>query len=61
IRYIEDNWKLPQLGTTDVRATPISDVFNYNQSPRTFTAIPSSRDKQYFINRPHVTQMGDPQ
>lgn len=61
LAYIENNWNLGNLGTTDVRAKPIDDVFNYSQSPRAFTAIPSSRDKQYFINRPHVTQRGDPQ
>ncbi|MBV9333716.1 MAG: hypothetical protein JO146_06890, partial [Candidatus Eremiobacteraeota bacterium] len=61
LAYIEQNWNLPNLGTTDVRANPISDVFNYGQSPRSFTAIPSSRDQQYFMNRPHVTQQGDPQ
>jgi len=61
LRYIEDNWNLGNLGTTDVRATSIGDVFNYKQSPRPFTAIPSSRGERYFIDRSHVTQRGDPE
>ncbi|HVN68141.1 MAG TPA: alkaline phosphatase family protein [Candidatus Binatia bacterium] len=61
LRYIEDNWNLGRLGTSDTRATSIGDIFNYNQSPRSFTAIPSLYTKEYFINRPHPPQHGDPQ
>ena len=44
LKYIEDNWDLPvgALGTTDQRATSIGNVFNYNQKPRKFKAIPAS-------------------
>ena len=34
LKYIEGNWNLGSLGTTDVRATSIGNVFNYSQSPR---------------------------
>ncbi len=61
LKYIEQNWNLPSLHTTDARATSIGDVFNYSQSPRAFTAIPSSHDAQYFIDQPHTVQHGDPQ
>jgi phospholipase C len=61
LKYIEDNWNLGQLGTTDTRATSIDDVLNYSQSPRQFKAIPSERDAKYFINRPHEVQHGDPE
>jgi len=61
LRYIENNWNLPQLGTTDVRATSIGDVFNYSQSPRPFVTISASPTAKYFIDRPHAVQQGDPQ
>jgi phospholipase C len=61
LKYIEQNWKLASLGTTDVRATSISDVFNYAQKPRAFTKISSKLSAQYFVNMPHPVQHGDPE
>jgi phospholipase C len=61
LAYIENNWNLGRLGTTDVRATPISDVFNYLQSPRPFSPIPSKLSAKYFIDQPHGLQHGDPE
>lgn len=62
LKYVEENWGLSNLGTTDARAkNSIGDVLNYSQSPRSFTKIPSSHTKEFFIARPHVVQEGDPQ
>ncbi len=61
LAYIEQNWNLGSLGTTDARATPIGNIFNYSQNPRAFTTIPSQHSAKYFIDRPHVTQHGDPE
>jgi phospholipase C len=61
LNYLEQNWSLGSLGTTDARATSIGNVFNYSQTPRAFTAIPSSRDSRYFVNQPHTLQHGDPE
>jgi phospholipase C len=61
LKFIENNWNLGTLGTTDVRATSIGDVFNYSQAPRSFTAIPSKYSAKYFIDEPHTPQHGDPQ
>jgi phospholipase C len=61
LKYVEQNWNLPSLNTTDSRATSIGDVFNYSQAPRSFTAIPSSENAQYFIDRRHTLQHGDPE
>jgi phospholipase C len=61
LKYIEQNWNLGSLGTTDARATSIGNVFNYGQSPRAFSAIPSDRSRAFFINRPHPVQRGDPE
>jgi phospholipase C len=61
LKYIEQNWNLPSLGTSDARATSIGNVLDYAQSARSFTTIPSSETAQYFIDQPHVVQRGDPQ
>ena len=41
INFVENVWSLGRLGTTDTRATSIGDVFDFTQTPRKFTAIPS--------------------
>jgi phospholipase C len=41
LRYIEGNFGLGSLNTTDARANSIDDVFNYAQKRRPFTAISS--------------------
>jgi phospholipase C len=62
LRYIESNWDLGSLGTTDERAKNIgSYVFDYNQAPRKFSAIPSRYSAQYFENLPSTPQHGDPE
>ncbi len=48
LRFIEDNWSLPRLGTTDTRANSIVDSFDFSQPARTFQKIPSSYPLQYF-------------
>jgi hypothetical protein len=61
LTYIEQNWNLGSLGTTDARATSIGDIFNYNQSPRKFKTIPSKLIERDFLNEPHTQQRGDPE
>ena len=41
IRFVEDVWSLGRLGTTDVRATSIADVFDFGQKARKFVKIPT--------------------
>jgi phospholipase C len=59
LAYIEQNWNLGTLGTSDSRANSIGDMFNYGQSPRQFTAIPSKYSPKYFMSHSHTTQRGD--
>jgi phospholipase C len=61
LKYIEHNWGLGSLGTSDARATSIGDVFNYGQTPRAFTPIRSTYNAQYFVGQPHTPQRGDPE
>lgn len=48
LRFIEDTFELGSLGTTDARAKSISDCFDFSQSPRKFSQIPSSFSRSFF-------------
>ncbi len=52
LRFVEDNWNLGRLGTTDSRANSIDDVFDFTQQPRPFQVIPSIFSRQYFLRQP---------
>ncbi|MFY9662824.1 MAG: alkaline phosphatase family protein [Candidatus Cybelea sp.] len=51
VRFIEDNWKLGRLGTTDQSSASIANMFNYKQSPRGFKKISSPYDERYFLRQ----------
>jgi phospholipase C len=51
LRFVEDTFGLARLGTTDATSKSIGDVFNFNQPPRTFTTIPSSYSRSYFLHQ----------
>ncbi|MGC1379406.1 MAG: alkaline phosphatase family protein, partial [Candidatus Baltobacteraceae bacterium] len=52
LRFVEDNWNLGRLGTTDQTTKSIANVFDFTQSPRKFQKIPSQYSKSYFLHRP---------
>jgi phospholipase C len=51
LKFIENDWGLGSLGTTDARANSIVDSFDFTQPPRAFTMIPSKYDKSYFLHQ----------
>ena len=51
LHFIEDNWKLGSLGTTDARSTPITNAFNFNQKPRPFKVIGSPQSREFFLRQ----------
>ncbi len=51
LKFVEDNWQLPRIGSTDERATSIVNVFDFSQPPRRFTPIQAARSKSYFLHR----------
>jgi phospholipase C len=51
LRFIEDNWGLGRLGTTDLRAASIADCFNFAQPPRTFHPIRAPYGRRYFARQ----------
>jgi phospholipase C len=61
LRFIENNFDLGSLNTTDARAISIGDVFHFTQAPRTFKHIGSEYSSEYFLSRPHTVQHGDPE
>ncbi|HEY1884063.1 MAG TPA: alkaline phosphatase family protein [Candidatus Cybelea sp.] len=48
IKYVEANWNLGSLNTTDQRANSIGDIFNYKQQPRSFIPIRSRLSADFF-------------
>jgi phospholipase C len=53
LKFVEDQWGLPRLSASDARANSIgADCFDFARPPRSFTKIPSSRGKDYFLRQP---------
>jgi phospholipase C len=52
LKYIEDNWGLGRIGTSDKRAASIIDCFDYSQKPRKFVKISAKYPTAYFLNKP---------
>jgi phospholipase C len=61
LRFLEDNWNLGSLGTSDMTANSIGDMFNYSQAARSFTVIPSRHSIDYFEHQKATPQNGDPE
>jgi phospholipase C len=41
LKFVEQTFNLGSMGTTDVRATSIADMFNFTQKPRAFVKVPA--------------------
>jgi phospholipase C len=50
LKFIEKNWHLGRLGTSDKRARGIEDCFDFDQKPRPFSPIPVKYSRSYFLN-----------
>jgi hypothetical protein len=61
LRFVEDNWNLGRLGTSDKTANSISDMFDFSQPARGFTKIPSQHSVEYFEHKEATPQNGDPE
>ncbi|HLY03871.1 MAG TPA: alkaline phosphatase family protein [Candidatus Cybelea sp.] len=51
LKFVEDNWNLGSLGTSDARAASIIDCFDYYQAPIQFKPIVSQYDQAYFLHK----------
>ncbi len=51
LRFIEDNWSLGSLGTSDSKATSIGNAFDFNMPPRKFKTIQSKYPQSFFLHQ----------
>jgi phospholipase C len=51
LRFVEDNWGLGRIGTTDTRANSILDCFNFMQPPRAFKPFAAPYVRSYFLRQ----------
>jgi phospholipase C len=56
LRFIEDNWRLGRLGSTDLRAHTIGSVFDFKQKPRRFVRVRVAHSKEFFMSLPPSTR-----
>jgi phospholipase C len=61
LRYVEQNWSLGSLGTTDSTSNSILNMFNYSQAPRQFTSIPSTLGIDHFRHEKPSSVVADPE
>ncbi len=62
LRFVEDQFGLPQLSASDARATsPAADAFDFNKPPRKFVPFKSQYDRQYFLDQPSTGHPPDSQ
>lgn len=52
IKFVENNWGLPRLGTTDVSSPDFTnDFFDFSQKPRTFQPVAAKYSESYFLHQ----------
>lgn len=56
LKFIEENFGLPSMHTTDVRADNLSDCFNPSHGPRRFQRIDAPLGPEYFLRRPRSNE-----
>ena len=56
LRFIEDNFGLPQLAASDARANdPVNDAFDYRRQPRKFRKISGGKPALYWLTQPRTS------
>lgn len=52
VRFIEDNWNLGRLGTTDETSPSfVDDFFDFNQTPRKYQPVATKYSKEFFLGQ----------
>jgi len=51
LKFVEDNWGLQRVGTSDRRAQSIVNAFDFTKPPRPFTPIPARYSRSYFLTQ----------
>jgi phospholipase C len=60
LKFIETNFDLGSLGTTDERSGDLSEFFDYGQAPRKFVRIKAPLQAGYFLREAPSSQDPDP-
>jgi phospholipase C len=60
IKFVEQNWQLPSLGTTDkTSASFLNDFFDFTQQPRNFDPIGTKYSRSFFLHQAPSNQPVD--
>ena len=59
LRFVEDNWNLGSLGSSDARANSIGDVFDFAKPARAFETVPADKSLEFFEHEPISTEPVD--
>jgi phospholipase C len=59
LKFTEETFGLPSLGTTDTRADDLSDCFDFTKGPRKFQKIPAPLGADYFLRQATSDQLPD--
>ncbi len=59
LKFTEETFGLPSLGTTDARADDLRDCFDFHSPPRRFQRIPTQLSGEYFLRQPPSNQEPD--
>ncbi len=60
LKFTEEQFGLPSLGTTDVGADDLSDCFNFSSPPHRFKHIHAKYSARYFLDQPASNKDPDP-
>lgn len=60
LRYIENVFNLPGLGTRDTTTDDFTDCFDYTQTPQPYTQLPVTFGPSFFIHLNAPAQPGNP-
>jgi phospholipase C len=51
LRFIENDWSLQSLGTTDATSNSIDDAFDFTGKPRAFQPVPAKYPARFFLHQ----------
>jgi phospholipase C len=51
LKFVENNWSLASLGTSDARANGLNGVFDFTARPRKFTPVPARYPQTFFLHQ----------
>jgi phospholipase C len=59
MKFAEEDFGIPPIGTSDARADDLADIFDFHQSPTPFTPIQTKIPPSFLINQPPSNEPPD--